>query len=100
MHVHEPFAPSAASGNVTGTVRVRLSPLRPNSDEPHSPQNQSSSGRCITPPQAGHDQASSFHICPSASTWVVAVHVLMTATVPLRASRVVGLPDDLATTSG
>src|SRR5690606_24596526 len=35
--------------------------------KPHSPQNQSSPGRCITPPQDGQDQASSFHICPAAT---------------------------------
>src|SRR3954471_11943282 len=34
---------------------------------PHSPQNQSSPGRCITPPQDGQDQASSFHIWPAAT---------------------------------
>ncbi|SCD78364.1 hypothetical protein GA0115246_106017 [Streptomyces sp. SolWspMP-sol7th] len=35
--------------------------------KPHSPQNQSSPGRCMTPPQEGHDQASSFHSCPAAT---------------------------------
>ncbi len=35
--------------------------------KPHSPQNQSSPGRCITPPHDGHDQASSFHACPAAT---------------------------------
>lgn len=35
--------------------------------KPHSPQNQSSPGRCMTPPQDGQDQASSFHICPAAT---------------------------------
>jgi hypothetical protein len=35
--------------------------------KPHSPQNQSSPGRCITPPQDGQDQASSFHIWPAAT---------------------------------
>ena len=35
--------------------------------KPHSPQNQSSPGRCITPPQDGQDQASSFHSWPAAT---------------------------------
>src|SRR6478752_4070769 len=35
--------------------------------KPHSPQNQSSPGRCMTPPQEGHDQASSFHSWPAAT---------------------------------
>ncbi len=35
--------------------------------KPHSPQYQSSPGRCMTPPQDGQDQASSFHIWPAAT---------------------------------
>lgn len=35
--------------------------------KPHSPQNQSSEGRCRTPPQDGQDQASSFHSWPAAT---------------------------------
>src|SRR5690348_7444814 len=35
--------------------------------KPQSWQNQSSPGRCITPPQDGHDQASSFQDCPAAT---------------------------------
>jgi hypothetical protein len=35
-----------------------------------------------------------------AAAVVVAVHVLMTATVPGRASRVVGLPEDLGAACG
>src|SRR3954447_24800242 len=35
--------------------------------KPDSPQNQSSPGRRIPPPQDGQDQASSFHICPAAT---------------------------------
>src|SRR5215813_7867245 len=35
--------------------------------KPHAPQYQSSPGRCITPPQFGQDQASSFHIWPAAT---------------------------------
>src|SRR6185436_16451908 len=39
--------------------------------KPHSPQNQSSAGRCRTPPHEGQDQASSFHSWPAATQTTV-----------------------------